>query len=65
MSHFETRTAGRNFLFKKVVFLRTAILENRFLKLFSGPAEQGCQMAYFQTKIPIWVNFGGSCCNGR
>jgi hypothetical protein len=19
----------------------------------------GCQMVYFQTKIPIWVNFGG------
>jgi hypothetical protein len=25
---------------------------------------QECQMAYFQTKIPIWVDFGGSC-NGR
>jgi hypothetical protein len=22
---------------------------------------QGCQMAYFQTKKLIWVNFGGSC----
>jgi hypothetical protein len=22
---------------------------------------QGCQMVYFQTKIPIWVNFSGSC----
>jgi hypothetical protein len=21
--------------------------------------QQGCQMIYFQTKIPIWVNFGG------
>jgi hypothetical protein len=26
--------------------------------------KQGCQMVYFQTKIPIWVNFEGSC-NGR
>jgi hypothetical protein len=25
---------------------------------------QGCKMAYFQTKIPILVNFGGSC-NGK
>jgi hypothetical protein len=25
---------------------------------------QGCQMVYFQPKIPIWVNFGRSC-NGR
>jgi hypothetical protein len=25
---------------------------------------QGCQMVCFQTKIPIWVNFGGSC-NGK
>jgi hypothetical protein len=23
--------------------------------------DQGCQMVYFQTKMPIWVNFGGSC----
>jgi hypothetical protein len=23
------------------------------------PYKQGCQMVYFQTKIPIWVNFGG------
>jgi hypothetical protein len=23
--------------------------------------EQGCQMVYFQTKNPIWVNIGGSC----
>jgi uncharacterized protein YhhL (DUF1145 family) len=28
------------------------------------PERQGCQMAYFQTKIHIWVNFGGVC-NGR
>jgi hypothetical protein len=26
----------------------------RFMKL-------GCQMVCFETKIPIWVNFGGSC----
>jgi hypothetical protein len=25
---------------------------------------QGCQMVYFQTQIPIWVNFGGYF-NGR
>jgi hypothetical protein len=25
---------------------------------------QCCQMVYYQTKIPIWVNFGRSC-NGR
>jgi hypothetical protein len=22
---------------------------------------QGCRMVYFQTKNPIWINFGGSC----
>jgi hypothetical protein len=26
--------------------------------------EQGCQMVFFKPKIPIWINFGGSC-NGR
>jgi hypothetical protein len=31
---------------------------------FGGPWIQGRQMVYFQTKIPIWVNFGGPC-NGR
>jgi hypothetical protein len=25
---------------------------------------QGCQMAHFQIKIQVWVNFGGTC-NGR
>jgi hypothetical protein len=23
--------------------------------------DQGCQMAYFKTKNPNWVNFGGPC----
>jgi hypothetical protein len=32
--------------------------------LFSGYAHQCCQMVDFQTKVPIWVNFGRSC-NGR
>jgi hypothetical protein len=31
---------------------------------FSAAADQGCQVVCFQTKIPIWVNFGGSC-NGK
>jgi hypothetical protein len=35
-----------------------------FVLLSAPKVEQGCQMAYFQTKIPIWVNFGGSC-NGK
>jgi hypothetical protein len=31
------------------------------LKAFSkAGCYQGCQMAYFQTKILIWVNFGGT-----
>jgi hypothetical protein len=30
--------------------------------LFGSECNQGCQMVYFRTKkIPIWVNFGGSC----
>jgi hypothetical protein len=36
--------------------------ESTTLKLIEGGLCQGCQTAYFQTKkIPIWVNFGGSC----
>jgi hypothetical protein len=32
-------------------------LFRNFLDLFA--TNQGCQMFYFQTKFPIWVNFGG------
>jgi hypothetical protein len=32
--------------------------------VISASHQQGCQMACFQTKIPIRVNIGGSC-NGR
>jgi hypothetical protein len=40
-------------------------LKLRKTNLFPKNAfRQGCQMAYFQTKIPIWVNFRGSY-NGR
>jgi hypothetical protein len=28
-------------------------------KLYSSLEVQGCQTVSFQTKIPIWVNFGG------
>jgi hypothetical protein len=29
------------------------------LKIRAFSLGQGCQMVCFQTKIPIWVNFGG------
>jgi hypothetical protein len=31
---------------------------NLFLKSELFTKRQGCQMVYFQTKTPIWVNFG-------
>jgi hypothetical protein len=37
------------------------ILQNsEWVQKLSAP-EQGCQMLYFQTKIAVWVNFGGYC----
>jgi hypothetical protein len=30
-----------------------------FLFCFVCSDQQGCQMAYFQTKKTVWVNFGG------
>jgi hypothetical protein len=31
-----------------------------FFEIRINGSSKGCQMAYFWTKIPIWVNFGGS-----
>jgi hypothetical protein len=31
----------------------------RYMCMYNRPLKQGCQMVYFQTKIPIRVNFGG------
>jgi hypothetical protein len=41
-----------------VIFLVENIL--KFLTSVPGSSDQGCQMVCFQTKNPIWVNFGGS-----
>jgi hypothetical protein len=35
-----------------------------YLKIFIWHRNQGCQMVCFKPKIPIWVNFAGSC-NGK
>jgi hypothetical protein len=44
----------------KFMYVSTA-RRNFYISLFLllGNFTQGCQMVYFQTKIPIWVNFGG------
>jgi hypothetical protein len=46
-------------------FLEELVATKDLMLSFSKIAEscdlnRGCQMAYFQTKIPIWVNVGGS-----
>jgi hypothetical protein len=31
----------------------------KYVSVTGGATQQGCQVAYFKTRIPIWVNFGG------
>jgi hypothetical protein len=49
------------YLRKEKIKLPMKIFSSTTYHFFKLTAHQGCQMVCFQTKIPIWVNFGGFC----